>query len=336
MLGSDDPQVTPTLPGDSRSGPRARSVDQQSLATRARLRGPAGSTSCPSLLGPCSEGPRGRPALPHDSCPAVIASGFNKLSRATQASVRGPTVSTSSAGRLALGSEVPWGRPDVRGFSGYGPRSRVVHQLSRATRARFRGPAGFTSIPRRLALRSMAHIVDQSPGRLGPMPEGLRARPDVPADLGPCSSACGVDQLSRATRAPVRWPARSTGSPGRLVRGSVGPRGRPVPQVTRAWAECRGVARFPGQLALGSEGPPFDKNSRVTRVRFFFPTESTTWPARLTPASEAPGGLPAVLSILGQCPSARVFRPALPGDSGPGPRAQGVDQLSRTTRARLC
>ena len=29
------------------------------------------------------------------------------------------------------------------------------------------------------------------------------------------------------------------------------------PQVTRAWAECRGVARFPGQLALGSEGPLF-------------------------------------------------------------------------------
>ena len=225
------------------------------------------------------------------------------MSRASRAMVRGPAWSTSSPGRLELGSEVPQGSPAFPGDSRSG-----------------RWPTLSTS----------------SPGRLGPMPEGLQARPDVPADLGPCSSACGVDQLSRATRAPVRWPARSTGSPGRLVRGSVGPRGRPVPQVTRAWAECRGVARFPGQLALGSEGPPFDKNSRVTRVRFFFPTESTTCPARLTPASEAPGGLPAVLSILGQCPSARVFRPALPGDSGPGPRAQGVDQLSRTTRARLC
>ena len=155
------PVVLSTLPGNSDSCPKNREVNHQSHATRARVRWSAGLTSCPSLLGPCSEGPRGRPALPHDSCPAVIASGFNKLSRATQASVRGPTVSTSSAGRLALGSEVPWGRPDVPGFSGYGPRSRVVHQLSRATRARFRGPAGFTSIPRRLALRSMAHVVDQ-------------------------------------------------------------------------------------------------------------------------------------------------------------------------------
>ena len=180
------------------------------------------------------------------------------------------------------------------------------------------------------------------------MPEGLRARPDVPADLGPCSSACGVDQLSRATRATVRWPARSTRSPGRLVLGSVGPQGRPVPQVTRAWAEGRGVARFPGQLALGSEGPPFDKNSRVTRVRFFFPTESTTCPARLV----GPGGstsCPEHFGPVSECPRVSTSSPwrLRPGSEGPRGRpalldhscpaviACSFDKLSRATQTSV-
>ena len=75
------------------------------------------------------------------------------------------------------------------------------------------------------------------------MPEGLQARPDVPADLGPCSSACGVDQLSqvtpvrvrvpvvnqlsRATQTLVRRTALSNRRPGRLGPVSVGPWGRP-------------------------------------------------------------------------------------------------------------
>ena len=224
------------------------------------------------------------------------------MSRASRAMVRGPAWSTSSPGRLELGSEVPQGSPAFPGDS-----------------------------------------------RSGRWPT---CRPALLGDSGPCLRACRLDQMSRPTwgRAPV--PAGLTSSPGRLGPRSDGPRGRQVlpsdscvgpcahgvdqfPQVTRAWAECRGVARFPGQLALGSEGPPFDKNSRVTRVRFFFPTESTTCPARLTPASEAPGGLPAVLSILGQCPSARVFRPALPGDTCLGGTAHGVDQHSRRPRARV-
>ena len=50
---------------------RARGVDQLSRPTRARVRGPAGSTSCPGRLGPGSEGPRGRPALPADSGPGA-------------------------------------------------------------------------------------------------------------------------------------------------------------------------------------------------------------------------------------------------------------------------
>ena len=225
------------------------------------------------------------------------------MSRASRDMVPGPAWSTSSPRRLALGSEVPQRSPALPGDSCSG-----------------RWPALSTS----------------SPGRLGPMPEGLRARPDVPADLGPCSSACGVDQLSRATRAPVRCSAKSTGSPGRLARGSEGPQGRPVPPGDSGLGRVlAGPPDLPDNSRSGPRARRFDKNSRVTRVRFFCPTGSTTCPARLTPASEAPGGLPAVLSILGQCPSARVFRPALPGDSGPGPWARAVDQLSRTIRAGL-
>ena len=51
------------------------------------------------------------------------------------------------------------------------------------------------------------------------MPEVLWAQPDVPGDLGPCSSACGVEQLSRATRGRVRWPVMSTSVPEDLRSG---------------------------------------------------------------------------------------------------------------------
>ena len=78
------------------------------------------------------------------------------------------------------------------------------------------------------------------------MPEVLQARPDVPGERGLCSSDCGVDQLSRETRAPVLWPMRSTATPGRLVLG------------TRA----RGVHQL----------------SRVTRTRVQGPTGSTSSP----------------------------------------------------------
>ena len=71
---SEVPQVRAVFPGDSGPSrraavskgcpgrlvlcPRASGVEQQSRATRARVRGPLGSTSGPGLLGPMPEGPR--------------------------------------------------------------------------------------------------------------------------------------------------------------------------------------------------------------------------------------------------------------------------------------
>ena len=44
---SDDPRCQPSVPDNLRSGPRAHGVDQHSRVTPARVRWPAGLTSCP-------------------------------------------------------------------------------------------------------------------------------------------------------------------------------------------------------------------------------------------------------------------------------------------------
>ena len=173
-----------------------RGVDHLSRRTHARFRGPRGYTSCPEHFGPVSEGPRSRPlslatqarvqgpkgstSSPNDSCPAAIACGFEKLSRATQANVRGPTQTTNCPGRLRLRSEVLRNGRALLGDSRLGLWARGVDQQSRRTRARVEGPWG---------------------------------RPAVPRHLGRCPRARGVEQLSRAILAGVRWRAGSTSCP---------------------------------------------------------------------------------------------------------------------------
>ena len=120
----------PAPPGDSRSGPRVRGVDQLSRA-----------------IGLGSDGLHGRPAVPEDSRPAPIARGLDHMSRGLWGHVPVPAVSNSSPGRLGLGSDGPRGRPALRGDSGTCPRARGVDQLSWAPRARFRGPALLISYP---------------------------------------------------------------------------------------------------------------------------------------------------------------------------------------------
>ena len=63
-------------------------------------------------------------------------------------------------------------------------------------------------------------------------------------------------------------------------------------------------------------GPGVEQLSWATPGRVQGPTGSTSFPGRLGPGSDFPRG-----------------RPAIPGDSGPCPRARGFDQLSRVTRA---
>ena len=91
------PRGRPAVPADSGPGPRARGVDQLSRPTRARVRGPAGSTSCPGRLGPGSEGPRGRPAVPADSGPGPCGPRWDPWGCLDAGAVR-PSLPTHSLG----------------------------------------------------------------------------------------------------------------------------------------------------------------------------------------------------------------------------------------------
>ena len=61
--GSDGPPCRPAVPDDCRLGPRAIGVDKQSRVTRVRVCGPTGSTTCPTQLTPASEAPGCLPAV---------------------------------------------------------------------------------------------------------------------------------------------------------------------------------------------------------------------------------------------------------------------------------
>ena len=184
------------------------------------------------------------------------------------------------------------------------------------------------------------------------MPEVLQARPDAPADLGPCSSACGIDQLSREMRTPVRWPAKLTGSPGRYVRGSEGPGCRPLP---------------PGESGLGLvlAGPPdllgdsrsrlrsraVEQHSLATRAPFRRPAGLTSSPGRsgLGPMAcrvnqrsqssrsrfQLLAGSTTCLVGAGAVFQSLWCRKALPGVSGPCLMTRDVNQLYRTTCAQV-
>ena len=169
------------------------------------------------------------------------------------------------------------------------------------------------------------------PERLGPVPEGPRARPAVPCDCSPRPKAHGFYQLSRATSARVQGPARSTGCP----RGiSPMPEGQPGPPD-------------PGQLGPGSE---------VLRCRPALPSVSGPCPwscgvdrrSRMTqPGSDGQRGRPDVpvntrwclrahgFDQLSRATCARAQGPVgstrYPGRLPPSPRFRGLNQFSRDT-----
>lgn len=172
----DAPRGQQAVPGDSRSGPRAREVDLKSLATRARFRETAGSTSFFGKLGPCPSPSRVNQMFGRVR-PGSEVLHVRPAVPATQAWVLGPAGSTRCPGQLAHWS-----------------KSRGVNLQSRAICAIVGRPAGLTSCPRRLALGS----------------EGPRGRHEVFDDSGPVPSARRDDQLFRVTRARFRGPAVST------------------------------------------------------------------------------------------------------------------------------
>ena len=257
-LGCEVPWGRPDVLGYLGYCPRSRVVHQLSRATRARFRGPTGSTRTPGQLALGSEGPRFSPVPPGDS----------------------------GLGRVLAGP------PDLLGDSRSRPRACGVDQHSLVIRAPFRGPAGLTRSPGRSGLGPMACRVNQRsrrtrswlqwlagsttylvgagavfqclrcptalPGVSGPclrpaistnctgqlalMSEGPWCRPAFPgySDSGPMARR--VDKLSQVNRALGPGPTVSTICPGRLRPGSEVLRGRPaVPEDSRLAPIARGV-----------------------------------------------------------------------------------------------
>ena len=164
--GSEGTRGRPALPGDSVPSPSARSVNQQSHASRAQFQSAAELTSCAWRLGPVNEHPWCRPDFQGDSGRAPRAHSVDQFSQATRALVRVPAVSTS-----------------YPGDSGQASTARGVYHLSRGTPASVPGPAGSKICHR----------------RLGPESEALQGRPAVPGDSHSCLRTHRVDQLSRET-----------------------------------------------------------------------------------------------------------------------------------------
>ena len=183
--------------------PKAHGVDQQSRENRARLRGPAGSTSSPGSIGPGPLGPWFRPALPGDSGQGLSACRVNQLSHVTWARVRGPAESTSCPGGLGPLSMGPQCQPAAPGDSGTCPRAAVS-----------------SSCPGRRMLGPGCGVPGGRPALLGDSGLGLKSR--------------GFDQLYRVTRDQVRGAAGSTSYPGRIMIFSEGPQVDQLSQMTRA------------------------------------------------------------------------------------------------------
>ena len=188
------------------------------------------------------------------------------------------------------------------------------------------------------------------PRELGPGSEVPQGRPPVLGDSGPGPRACGVDRLSRGTRARVRGPAGSTSCPGGLGPESESPRGRPAVPGTRACVRGHvGSTRCPRRSHSSPTARGVDHMSRAILARVQRPAVSTNSPARLGSGPRS-HGRPAVPGASGPCQMSRcmdqlpratwalVAGPAVsnrrPGRLGPCPNARGDDQL-RVTRARV-
>ena len=182
--------------------------------------------------------------------------------------------------------------------------------------------------------------------------DNLWARPHISWDLGPCSSACSVEQLSRAfvlgsncpwgrpavlddrcsgprahgvdepslvTQARVRWPAGWTSSPGRLALGSEGPQFRPALQGDScSGPRVHGIDQLSRAIGLWPDGlqarPAVPEDSRPPPIacRLYHMSHGTWGPVPVPALSNSS-----------------------PGRLGMDPMARGIDQPSRVTRARV-
>ncbi len=159
-----------------------------------------------------------------------------------------------------------------------------------------------------------------------------RGPPGLLGDSGPWPGAHRVYQLSSATRALVRGPAGSISCPGRLGPPS---EGRGFDQLSRATGFLiRGPTDDSCPRRLGAM-------TDVPLGRPAVPVESGTC-LRATGVERLSRGIRAWIRVhecstsytggLGKMPDCHQCPQVGPGDTGPGPRARIVDQLSRTTR----
>ena len=129
-----------------------------------------------------------------------------------------------------------------------------------------------------------------------------------------------VDQLCWVTVARVQRPSVSTRCPGRRALESKGPRGPPALPGDSRWGP--GACGFNHHSLANRARVPmsraFEQPSGVIHARARRPSWLTTCPTLLLPVSKDP-----------RC------RPALPGNSGLGPRIRGFNEISRVTRARV-
>lgn len=169
------------------------------LATRARVRGPAGSTRCPGRLGPRPKALRCQPDVPDHSRLRPRLRGVDQLSWATGA-----------------WSEGAWCQTGVPGNSGPCLKARVVDQLSQALGPVSEGTWVRPGVPgdRTRVRRPVGSTI--CPGRYWPGSKGPRGPPAGPRDSGPVLMARGVNQQSLAPGARVRNPSVLTSCPGRL------------------------------------------------------------------------------------------------------------------------
>ena len=185
------------------------------------------------------------------------------------------------------------------------------------------------------------------PRALGPGPKlpGTAVHPRRPSDPGPNRPGQLVEREDTRTRSRSAREIWST--PRSLGPGPIYPR-----TAGRAHGNLGTGPSYPGQL-VEAEGPP--TRAQVARESWLMPwaqesgTRSPGTAGRhhgplhqITLCHVITRALVQVSIVSTSCPrqlgpgsDGPPCRPAVPGDSGKGPKARAVDQLSQATRARV-
>ena len=148
--------------------------------------------------------------------------------------------------------------------------------------------------------------------------EDLRCWPAVPGHSGPCLRACSFDQLSRTTRTRSEGPRVQPAVPGDSIPCPVPTGSTSCPGCSHLGPRARGGYQLSRVAQARVQGPVVDQLPQATWALVGHSVVSSRCPGRLVLVSEGP----------------RV-RPAVPGLSGPCPRARGFEHLYRVICARV-